>query len=279
MNNTATFRRDVAAIGLVTNALLMTISVMVAPEFPSGFEERLAAIDAAGTQGKISAVTFALAQLPLLAGVLGIGHLLRGRAPTLSNLGTSLAVIGAFGHSVFGGLSMAYLAMAADQQNRATHAALMQTIESGPAVAFMAIGLLGTVFGILLLAIGLWRAKVAPRWAAPVLGAFLVVGFAGSAVSDRAEQWSVIFYLAAFTALAVTIWRSPKESWRQGVDATAAARVPATPSSDQPHRPVRGQPGGGSGRDDYAHARDAIHSRLPLPGPIQRIRGPRDAQN
>jgi hypothetical protein len=233
MKNTATFRRGAAAIGLVTNALLMTISVMVAPESPSGFNERLAAIDAAGTQGKISAVTFALAQLPLLAGVLGIGHLLRGRAPILSNLGTSLAVIGGFGHSVFGGLSMAFLAMAADQQNRATHATLMQRIESGPAVAFMAMGLLGTVLGIMLLAIGLWRAKVASRWAAPVLGAFLVVGFAGSAVSDRAEQWSVIFYLVAFTALAVTIWRSPTEGWRQGVDATAAACVPATRTPDQ----------------------------------------------
>jgi hypothetical protein len=205
-----------AAIGLVTNALLMTISVMVAPEFPSGFEERLAAIDAAGAHGKISALTFALAQLPFLAGVLGIGHLLRARAPILSNFGTSLAVIGAFGHTVVGGLSMAYLSMAADGQHRATHASLMERIESGPAVAFMAMGLLGTVSGILLLAIGLWRAKVAPRWAGPVLGAFLVVGFAGSAISERAEQWSVILYLAAFTALAVTIWRSPTESWRPG---------------------------------------------------------------
>jgi hypothetical protein len=238
MNNTATFRRDVAAIGLVTNALLMTISVMVAPEFPSGFEERLAAIDAAGTQGKISAFVFALAQLPFLAGVLGIGHLVRVRAPILSNFGTSLAVIGGFGHSVFGGLSMAYLSMAADQQNRATHAALMERIESGPAIVFMAMGLLGTVCGIMLLAIGLWRAKVAPQWAAPVLGAFLVVGFAGSAVSERAEQWSIILYLAAFTALAVTIWRSPTESWRQGVEVTAAPRVPATRTPDQPQRRV-----------------------------------------
>jgi hypothetical protein len=232
MRNSATFRRGTAAIGLVTTALLMTVSVMVAPEFPSGFEQRLAATDAAGIQGKISVLTFALAQLPLLAGVLGIGHLLRARAPTLSNLGTSLAVIGAFGHSVFGGLSITYLSMAADEQNRATHAALMQTIESGPAVAFMAMGLLGTVSGIFLLAIGLWRAKVAPRWAGPVLGAFLVVGFAGSAISDRAEQWSVILYLTAFTALAVTIWRSPTESWRPGVEVPAATR--ATKSSSQP---------------------------------------------
>jgi hypothetical protein len=102
------------------------VRYITAAEFPSAFEERLAAIDAAGTLGKISALTFALAQLPFLAGVLGIGHLLRARAPIMSNFGTSLAVIGVLGHSVFGGLSMAYLSIAADEQNRATHAALME---------------------------------------------------------------------------------------------------------------------------------------------------------
>jgi hypothetical protein len=215
MKNPATFRRNSAAIGLLTSAVLTTISVMASPVFPSGYQERLAAISSGGP---IGAVTFTLAQLPFLAGVLGIGHLLRGRAPILSNVGTSLAVLGAFGHSVGGGLAMAYLAMAADEQHWVAHAAVMENIESGPAVAFMAMGLLGTVFGILLLAIGLWRAKVAPRWVAPFLAAFLVVAFAGSAVSDRAEQLSLVLYLPAFAALAVTVWRSPIESWRSGVD-------------------------------------------------------------
>jgi len=221
MENPATFRRTSAAIGLITSAALTTVSITLAPEFPSGFEERLGAINAAGTQGVISAVTFTLAQLPFLAGVLGIGHLLRGRAPILSNLGTSFAAIGAFGHSVAGGLAIAYLAMAADDQNRTAHALVLQDIESGPAVPFMAMGLLGTVLGILLLAIGLWRAKVPPRWVALALAAFLLVGFAGSAVSDRAEQLSLLFYLPALAALASTIWRNSTEDWRSGVDATS----------------------------------------------------------
>jgi hypothetical protein len=215
MKNPAAFRRNSAAIGLLTSAVLTTISVMASPAFPSGYQERLAAINAGGS---IGAVTFTLAQLPFLAGVLGIGHLLRGHAPILSNVGTSLAVIGAFGHSVGGGLAMAYLAMAADEQHRAAHAAVMQYIESGPAVAFMAMGLLGTVFGILLFAFGLWRTKVSPRWVAPFLVAFLLVAFAGSAVSERAEHLSLVLYLPAFAALAVTVWRSPIESWRSGVD-------------------------------------------------------------
>lgn len=213
MKNTATFRRGAAAVGLVTTALLTIPLFVFSPEFPGGFAERLAAIDAAGTQGEISAFTFVLAQLPFIAGVLGIGHLLRERSPVLSNLGTSLAVIGGFGHSVAGGISLVYLSMAADTPNRTVHAALMESVESGPAVAFMTMGLLGTVLGILLIAIGLWRAKVGPRWIGPVLGAFLVVEFVGSAVSEWAMPASAVLYVAAFLALAVTIWRSPVQDW------------------------------------------------------------------
>lgn len=156
-------------------------------------------------------VAFTLAQLPFIAAVLGIGHLLRDRAPLVSNLGTTLAVIGAFGHSVYGGITMVQVTMAADEANRPVHAETLTQVESGPAVAFMAMGLLGTVLGILLLAIGLWRAHVAPRWAGPVLGAFLVIEFAGSAISDWASLVSVVLYVAAFTGLAVTIWRGPTE--------------------------------------------------------------------
>jgi hypothetical protein len=120
--------------------------------------------------------------------------------------------------------------MAADHQNRTAHALVLQDIESGPGVPFMAMGLLGTVLGILLLAIGLWRAKVTPRWVALALAAFLLVAFAGSAVSDRAEQLSLLLYLSALAALAATIWRSSTEDWRSGVDATSPSH-----SADRRH--------------------------------------------
>jgi len=223
MKNPATFRRSSAAIGLVATAVLAAVSTVLAPPFPGDFEELLAEIEAAGSSAAISAMAFTLAQLPFIAGVLGIGHLIRDRSPVLSNLGTALAVIGAFGHSVFGGLSMVQLAMASDEANRSVHAETLTQVESGPMVAFMAMGLIGTVLGILLLAIGLWRARVAPRWVAPVLGAFLVVEFAGSAISDWSSQVSVVLYFVAFTALAVTIWRSPEETWATRSDSDSSS--------------------------------------------------------
>lgn len=213
MRNTAAFRRTAGAVALVAAALLMVVSVVFAPDFPAGFADRLAAVDEGGTSAAVSAVTFALAQLPFLIGVLAIGHLLRDGAPVLSNVGTSLAVLGGFGHCVFGGISMAMLAMAADAPNRAIHADLLERIESGPAVVFMAMGLIGTVLGILLLAIGLFRARVVPRWVPILLWAFLAVEFAGGALSEWASSVSVVIYLIALTAIAVAVWSSPISRW------------------------------------------------------------------
>lgn len=218
MKNPATFRRTAAAVGLVTTAALMLVSTVLAPPFPGELEQLLAGIDEAGTSATVSALAFTLAQLPFLAAVLGIGHLIRPGAPILANIGTTLAVIGGFGHAVYGGVSMVQLSMAADAANRAVHARVLTDVESGPAVAFMAMGLLGTVLGILLLAIGVWRARVEPRWVAPVLGAFLVIEFVGTGLSDWAAHVSVALYVLAFGALAATVWRSPEELWQTGAE-------------------------------------------------------------
>jgi hypothetical protein len=230
MKNTATFRRTAAAAGLVTTVLLMIVSTVLAPEFPAGSAAQLAAIDEGGFRAAVSAFGFTLAQLPFIVGVLGIGHLLRDRAPRLSNVGTGLAVVGGFGHAVYGGVTMLQLEMAADVANRAVHARMLEQLESGPAVAFMAMGLFGTVLGVLLLSIGLFRAGVGPRWVGPALWAFLVVEFAGHAVSDWGSHLAVILYTAAFGAIAVTIWQSSEQSWaRAGVasdgDETALRRT------------------------------------------------------
>lgn len=221
MKNTATFRRASAAIGLIATSLLMIVSTVLAPEFPAGFADRLAAINEGGSQAAISAFAFALAQLPFIVGMLGVGHLLRDRAPRLSNVGTALAVIGGFGHAVHGGVTMLQLEMAGDAANRAVHAQMLEQLESGPAVAFMVMGLLGTVLGLLLLSIGLFRAGVGPRWVGPALWAFLAIEFAGSAISEWSSHLSVIAYTAAFFVLAATTWRSPEETWTAADPVTA----------------------------------------------------------
>lgn len=227
MKNTATFRRNAAAIGLVSTAILSTLSTMTAPEFPAGGAERLDAIAANLSSSAVSAAAFTLAQLPFIAAVLGLGHLLRSHAPVLSNVATTLALLGAFGHTVFGGGSLLYVSMAADETQHATYGALIDDFESSPAMTFAAIGLVGTVLGLILLAVGLWRAQVGPRWVPIALGAFILVEFVGASVSDWASQAASVIYLVSFTALAVAVWRTPAQDWTSPlvVEEAAPARA------------------------------------------------------
>ncbi len=198
------FRRTAAATGLVVAAVLSVAWVVLQPPFPASYEARLAAIDDAGTSAAVSAALFAGSQLPMLAAVLGIAHLLRAGAPVLSNIGGLLAVVGCFGHAVFGGVALVSVVMSGDVARRSDYATLLEQVESSPIMVFAVLGFVGTVLGLLLLAAGLWRAQVAPRWVPGLIVAFLVVEFAGSGLSDYASYVSGSLLLVAFVALART---------------------------------------------------------------------------
>jgi hypothetical protein len=149
----------------------------------------------------------------MLAAVLGIAHLIRREAPVLSNVGGSLAVIGVFGHSVFAGISLATVQMAHDADNRSVHAAVLEDLESSPVMIFAAAGLLGTVLGLLVLSIGLWRSGAVPRWIPALTWLFLVVEFVGTSMSDYAVYVSGVCLVLVFGALARHIWQTPRATW------------------------------------------------------------------
>ena len=116
------------------------------------------------------------------------------------------AVLGAFGHAV--------------------HADVLSGLDSGPAVPFMAMGVLGTVLGLVLLGIAVWRAGLGPRWLGPVLVVFVVVEFAGAGLSVWAGYASAVLFLVGFLTLAATVARSASAVWTTASEATS--REPLT---------------------------------------------------
>src|SRR4051812_17748968 len=107
MRNPTAFRRILAAVALVSTALLSAASQLLAPPFSSGGAAQLLAdVHDGGAAAALSAGLFVAAQLPFVVAALAIGHLLRERAPVASNVGTTLAVLGGFGHAVIGGVSL-----------------------------------------------------------------------------------------------------------------------------------------------------------------------------
>lgn len=225
MKNIPSFRRGAVAASMVATAVLMLCSVVLQPDFPDTHRDRLAAIDAAGTSAAVSAITFTLAQLPFLIAMLGAAHLLRRRTPVLSALTALFGLLGGFGHTVFGGISLVMLSMAADQANRAAHADVLGAVESGAGAPFMGMGLLGTVLGVLMLAIGLGRGRVGPRWLPYVLGAFLLVEFVGAGLSEWASSLAAALYLVALVTLAVVTRRSPLTEWSTPTEETPDVAV------------------------------------------------------
>jgi hypothetical protein len=217
------YRRNVAAAGLVAAALLTAVSVVLQPAFVDGFADRLAAIDEAGARGAVSAAAFVLAQLPLIAGVLGVAHLLRGRVPRLSTAAATLCVLGAFGHAVFGGISLVYVVAAADEGNRDAYASLMKQVEESPVMVFAAVGLVGTVLGLVLLGVSLWRSQQVARWIPVTMWLFLVVEFAGGGLSDYASALSSVLFAVTACGLAAWMARTPVAQW--GTDAVVRPAV------------------------------------------------------
>jgi len=193
-----------ARSALVLGPLLAAVSVVFQPDLGGTPRQMLAAL-ADSPLAAISAVAFLVSQLPLLVSVLTIGRLVETRAPRLSTWGTALGVVGCFGHTVFGGTSLIYVMMANDEKHRDVYADLMTRIQSSPVMLFSMAGLLGTVVGMLLLGIGLFRTRTGPVWVGPAIWSFLVVEFIGSSISRYASYLSVLLLGAAFIALAALI--------------------------------------------------------------------------
>lgn len=222
MRNTAALTRGTVAASLATCGVLTVISVLLMPDFSGSDVQRLQAIAAAPATAAVSALLFVASQLPFAVGLAGVAHLLRDRTPVLAALGVVLAVLGGFGHAVYGGVNLVMLQMAKDPANATVHADVLSGAGSGPAVPFMAMGLLGTVLGLVLLGIAVWRAGVGPRWLGPVLILFVVVEFAGAGISVWAGYASAVLFLVGFLTLALVVARSATAVW------TTASQAPAT---------------------------------------------------
>lgn len=226
MRNTAALTRGTVAASLAMCGVLTVVAVLLMPDFSGSEAQWLQAIAAAPTAAAVSALLFVASQLPFAVGLAGVAHLVRDRTPVLAALGVMFAVLGAFGHAVYGGVNLVMLRMAKDPSNTAAHAEVLSGLGNGLAIPFMAMGVLGTVLGLVLLGIAVWRAGVGPRWLGPVLVLFVLVEFVGAGFSVWAGYTSGVLFLVGFLTLAVAVARSATAVWTTASEATS--REPVT---------------------------------------------------
>lgn len=203
MPSTSPAVRRTVTVALVLTAVTTVVGVLLMPDFSGGHEERLRAIAAGPGTATASAMLYTFSQLFLAVGVVGVAAQLRPRSPRLAYLAAMFTVLGAFGHSAYGGVQAVMLAMAADLDGAAAHAEVLARAEAGAGLPLMALGLLGTVLGLILLGAAVLRAGWGPRWLGIALIAFVVVEFALSGMSVWAGYASGALFLVVFLAMAV----------------------------------------------------------------------------
>lgn len=211
--------RGTVAAALVIGPALMIVSYIFMPDFSGAMAESLTAIADQGPTATLSAFCFILFQLFLPIGLLGVVTLTRTRVPVLSTIALVLVGLGAFGHAVYGGVQLTMLSMAQDLTALDTHVAVLERGESGVGLALMAVGLLGTVVGFILLGVTVWRAGLGPRWLGPALILWVVVEFAGSGFSEWAGYASGLLFATLFGTLAAVVWRSSLTHWMTAAEA------------------------------------------------------------
>jgi hypothetical protein len=181
LSDSRRFFKNVVTFCLFAAPLLLLASALIAPALDGDEVEQLAVVARDPDRYYLFTLLSFVSSVLLVPVVLGLMYMLRQRAPTLGNLGGSLALIGIL-VSVGDAISQLFIwQMVAPGADQGQMSALLMRFDSAPGASLIfKIGGPSFVIGMVLLGIGLYRARVVPAWAAAGLpvGAFLnIAGF------------------------------------------------------------------------------------------------------
>lgn len=219
MSAIGNFYRSASALCLVLYAAFCVVFMATVPIR----DAEGVAIDAGGIGPVISAQAFLWAQAALIVGIVGVAHALRGRATVLSAIAAGMILIGAVGHAASAGFAFVETAATTDAARDTVTAAV-----NGPAFPAIAIAMVGTVVGSVILAIALFRAGRSTWWVAGVLLGWVITEFFLSSMGTWAAILSGALLIAAFGGLAWNVLRSDPRQWTTALEAVRERESAAT---------------------------------------------------
>ncbi len=198
ITNPASFRRRAAGASLILAPLCLLLGMAIDP-VPSGITETGPSYALHPTAVGISASLLHYCWVLLVPGVIGLIHLVRGRGVVLAHIGGVLGVLGLID---FSSLTLVdFFESSAYQRLPAAQAAAIIDGAAQPAMiaGWQLPGMIGTLFGLILITISVVRAGRAGWWlpAGTVLG--LVVFVIGG------TTWTLLLGLAGPAILLVTL--------------------------------------------------------------------------
>lgn len=200
-------------ITLIAAPLFGLLGLLLLPTVPAEPAQQLAVIAEAADRWLTANLVFITSQVLLVPAMLLLAWLLRSAGSRTGAAGAILMSLGAVLHVGVLGFVTAQLPIA---QADATFA-----VEEMFGAAFAALlipTLLTTYVGVILVAIGVWRTRIAPRWA-PIT---LVVGPIMEFVEPIGTHGLFGMWALGFGAIAWRIWRPKPNAMRVTVTAPVA---------------------------------------------------------
>lgn len=233
INTASGFRRTLTGTSLLIAPVLFAASELLAPEQVSGAAQQLDVYAAHRTALLASSLLSIAVALTMLAGTIGLVHLVRARGVTYANLAALLIGYGLIAaHAGLGGVNLIFAEMARPGLDRTAMTQLYDKItHDAPVGAPLLLGHYALVVGIILLAIALLRAHTGPRWAAFCLLLFPLsdIVLSGVPVTGLADIVSNAFGVASLGAYGIHLLRMHNGDWETAhAPAHLSARGPAT---------------------------------------------------
>ena len=217
MGDTARLRRLASCVALVAGPALVLAATATLPWYTG--DDTLATLDVAAAHPDATRAGDLLAFLAILVMIpatLAVAHALRRRSPLLGLVGATLAIGGWVGGMLLV-VANEYDLMLAGSPAREEVAVTLQ--DSSPWVlgVVLAVFLLGTLLGSVVLGAGLLRARIVPAWAGAAVVASPALSLVGNAADVKAlDVAGGVALLIGFAAVAHAAATAGDEAWDRG---------------------------------------------------------------
>ncbi len=232
ITNANNFRRSVAGLSLIAAPLVGLVSALITPQYTGDLEDELTAISEHTGRWLVSDFLNLLTFFLMIPAVLGILHLLRHRSVALGHIGAALALLGLFFHGAIIGFALVSVPLVESGLEREQMVAFAEKMYEGTAFIMILAPFIGFYLGLIILAVALWRAKVAPLWVSVLIVAGLLSEFAGTDAVSPELMFALL--LVSLGWLGLRVLRMPDAEWAgasaqtPGADRLVGEAVPAS---------------------------------------------------
>ncbi len=216
------FRRTALGLCLIAAPLVGLMSALITPRFTGGMGEELAAISEHTGRWLVGEALNLITFFLFMLAALGTLHLLRHRSVVLGHMGGGLALLGAFFHGAIIGFALVEVPLVASGGSRDQMIEFANQMYESAAFMIILFPFLSFFVGWILLAIALWRARVAPLWVAAVIVAATLSEFVGPEASSPELMFALFLISLGYVGLKVL--RLSDKEWERG--ATPAVESP-----------------------------------------------------